>query len=286
MKITTVIENSLGKNKNLNNEHGLSFFIETENCNILFDTGKSGDFVFNAERLGVDLNSTDYLLLSHAHYDHCGGVRKFLESFNVRPEFYVSENFFSNGDKYHYSDGNQNLDFASEPGYRYIGTNFDEEYLKEKGMKINFINNGMTKLNDKVYVFTNFERTNDIEKANPNMKVKEGDSYKVDSFNDEIVMAFDTKKGLVVLLGCSHPGILNIIDTIAKRTGKSIYAVLGGTHLVEADEDRINKTIEHLNKMNIKLIGVSHCTGDKAVSMFKEKCDDFFVNCTGTVLEI
>lgn len=287
MKITTIIENSLKDNKELKNEHGLSFFIETSACNILFDTGKSGDFVDNAKDLGIDLNKVDYLVLSHAHYDHCGGVKRFLDTFNIQPEFYVSENFFKNRDKYHYSDGSQKVDFASNgPGYKYIGIDFDEEFIRNKKLNINYVDSDMVKLSDKVYIFTNFERTYDFETLNPNMQIKKGDKYIVDTFEDEVTIAIDTEKGLLILLGCSHPGILNIVDTISKRAGKKIYGVMGGTHLVEADEERINKTIKRLKEMNIEIIGVSHCTGEKAVKIFKEKCDNFFENCTGTVLEI
>lgn len=285
MKITTLMENSLQKDKELYKEHGISFFIETENENILFDTGKTGKFVDNAKKLNIDLNKTNYLVLSHSHYDHCGGVKNFLDNFNVSPELYVSKKFFTNSNKYYYSDGSKKLDFAQEVGYNYIGIDFDEKYIKDKNVKINLINEDITKLNDKVYIFGNFEKLNDFETRNLNMKIKKEEEYIVDTFEEEVVMGFDTEKGLVILLGCSHPGILNIIDTIVKRTGKKIYAVLGGTHLVEANEKRINKTIEHLEKLDIKVIGVSHCTGEKAIEMFKEKCEDFFIDSTGTVVE-
>ncbi|MCT4618760.1 MAG: MBL fold metallo-hydrolase [Marinisporobacter sp.] len=277
MKITTIIENSLGDQKELYNEHGLSFFIETPDGNILFDTGKTGAFIENAKALGINLKKIDFLMLSHAHYDHCGGVKKFLNEFDVRPAFYVSEIFFANSEKYRCLDENK---------YKYIGIDFDENFIKEKKLNIHYVNEDMIKLNEKVYVFTNFEKTHDFEKLNPNMKFRKGEKYLLDHFDDEISLAVDTEKGLIVILGCSHPGVLNIIDTISKRTGKPIYGIIGGTHLIEADEERINKTIEKIKEKNIKMIGVSHCTGEKAIQSFKEKCDDFFVNCTGTILEL
>lgn len=287
MKITTIIENSLGDKDELYNEHGLSFFIETPKRNILFDTGKTGSFIENAKALQVDLKKVDYLLLSHAHYDHCGGVRRFLDTFNVHPKMYVGEKFFVNSDKYHYSDGKQKLDFTSGSSeYRYIGIDFDESFIKNKKIDIEYVNNDMLEISEDVYVFTNFEKKYDFEISNPNMKVKRGEEYIIDPFDDEIVLAVNTKKGLLILLGCSHPGILNIVDAIAKRTGKKIYGVIGGTHLVEANEQRINKTIEYLKKMNVEIIGVSHCTGEKATKMFEQKCENFFINCTGTILEV
>ena len=144
----------------------------------------------------------------------------------------------------------------------------------------------MINITDNIYVFSNFEKTYNFETLNPNMIIKEDENYVIDSFKDEIVLGIDTEKGLLILLGCSHPGILNIVSTIAKRTDKKIYGILGGTHLIEADEIRINKTIDVLKDLDIKLIGVSHCTGDKAIEMFRNNCDNFFVNSTGTILNL
>ncbi len=69
-------------------------FIEGSNCNVLFDTGKTGDFIENAKKLNIDLTNTDILVLSHAHYDHCGGVKTLLETYNIKPKLVVSNNFF------------------------------------------------------------------------------------------------------------------------------------------------------------------------------------------------
>ncbi|MCD3244643.1 MBL fold metallo-hydrolase [Clostridium botulinum C] len=287
MKITTIIENSLGDKKELYNEHGISFFIETNNGNILFDTGQSGDFIENANNLNIDLSKTDYLVLSHAHYDHCGGVKRFLDSFNVKSKFYVSNKFFFNSNKYHYLYERINSDFhCNKVRYKYIGIDFDESFIKEKKLDINYVKDDMIELIDNIKIFTNFERRYDFEKRNPNMMIKRGEEYIVDTFEDEIVLSIETEKGLLILLGCSHPGILNIIYSIMKRTRKNIYGILGGTHLVEADNNRIEKTIQVLKEMNIKLLGVSHCTGKKAVEAFKNQCDNFFVNSTGTIIEL
>lgn len=287
MKITTLIENSIGHNKNLFNEHGLSIFIESDDCNILFDTGKTGNFVQNARDLNVNLLKTNCLVLSHAHYDHCGGVKKYINDFNTKPLLCISEHFFNNMNKYRHCQRSENLDFSSDTKeYKYIGIDFDEQYIKNKNLHIKYINEGMTKLSSRICIFTNFERNNKFEKLNPNMMIKRDNNYVVDTFKDEIVLTIDTSKGLLVLLGCSHPGVMNILNTIIKRTDKKIYGVLGGTHLIEADTNRINETINYFKDLNIKLIGVSHCTGEKAVDLLKQSCDNFFINCTGTILEI
>src|SRR3712207_1580626 len=182
MKITTIIENSLGENKSLLNEHGLSFFIENNGKNILFDTGKSGNFVENAEKLNIDLNKTNYLVLSHAHYDHCGGVRTFLDNFTSKPELFISNNFFKNSNKYHHSDGNQKLDFTSDNNeYNYIGINFDETFIKNKNLNINYVSKDMVNITDNIYVFSNFEKTYNFETLNSNMIIKEDENYVIDS---------------------------------------------------------------------------------------------------------
>ena len=92
-----------------------------------------------------------------------------------------------------------------------------------------------------------------------------------DLFEDEISLVIKTEKGLIVIVGCSHPGILNILCHIEKRFNEPIYAVLGGTHLVEADEQRTNETVDKLLEMGIKFIGLSHCSGDGVQDNMKEK---------------
>lgn len=286
MKITTLIENTEDENENLKYEHGLSMFIQMDNCNILFDTGKSGDFIENAEKLNVDLKNTDFLVLSHAHYDHCGGVKRLLETYDIKPKLIISEHFFEKSNKYHYSDGKLKSDFSNEVGYKYIGIDFDEQYIKSKNVPINFVKDDLLKINDNAFVFSNFNRYYSFEKINENMKIKINDKYEIDNFEDEIALCLKTEKGLIVILGCAHPGFLNMINTISGKTGEKVIGVIGGTHLIEADDERIEESIKYLNTSDINILGLSHCTGEKAVKMFNEECKGSFINRTGTVLDI
>lgn len=286
MKLTTLIENVQDDNKELKAEHGLAMFIETKDCNVLFDTGKTGDFIDNAHKLNIDLKNIDILVLSHAHYDHCGGVKRLLEDYDIKPKLIVSEHFFEKSNRYYYSDGTLKSDFSRCIGYNDVGINFHETYIRDKGITIDFVKNNVLKISDELFAVSNFNKKYDIEKTNENMKVKVGDKYIVDQFEDELALGVKTSKGIVILLGCSHPGFLNMISTIEETFNEKIYAIIGGSHLVEADDSRIKKSIEYLNKLNIEMIGLSHCTGEKAVKEISENCSGFFYNKTGTIKEI
>lgn len=284
MKLTTLIENTEDEKKLLKCEHGLSMFIETDECNILFDTGKSGDFIDNAENLNIDLRSIDVIVLSHAHYDHCDGVKRLLATYNITPRVILSEHFFEKANRYHYSHGNLKSDLSKENDYKYVGINFDKQYLESKNISIDFVHNNILKICNNVFVFTNFNKYYDFEKSNKNMVVKINDGYEIDTFDDEISLGLKTKNGIVVLLGCAHPGFLNIVKTIQERTNEKIAGIIGGTHLKEADSDRIGKSIECINNFNIELLGLSHCTGENVVKIIHENCKNSFINRTGTTL--
>jgi len=109
----------------------------------------------------------------------------------------------------------------------------------------------------------------------------------IENNTDGIALVLKHEKGLIVILGCSHVRVVNILETIIKRTGMNIYCVIGGSHLIEADELRINKTIKFLKENNISILRLSHCTEDNAVRdleySFGEK---FMYNNTGNVIEI
>lgn len=275
MKITTLIENRENKDSQLKFEHGLSLYIEVCDEKILFDTGQTGDFVDNAAFLGKDLDKLDYCIISHGHYDHSGGLKRFLATTKKAPKLLVGEEFFRKKYKLVGED------------YKEDGNLFSEEDLLNLQVDIQKITEDITYLSDELMVFKNFLSKVSYEEKNNYFFLKGGENYFIDEFVDEIALGIKTSKGLVVIVGCSHVGVVNILQTIQERTKLPIYAVIGGTHLIRANEERIRKTIQAFQDMDIQLVAVSHCTGDVAVEMIQEKMPQQFVyNNTGNIIEI
>ena len=275
IKITTLIENSLGQNHDLQNEHGLSFFIEIDGPNrqkILFDTGQSSKFISNAEKLDIDLSKTQKVVLSHSHYDHTGGLMSLVKTQKTSFDLYVGSGFFAPK----YADDNGK--------WKFIGSNFDYEELKDKTINVQQLSNDMTILAPGVFAITNFPKTNSFEKASPRFFIHNGIEYERDYFKDEVTLVLESKAGLVVLLGCSHPGIVNILEAVQTRLNKPLYCVVGGTHLVGASEERLDESLKYLRNLKLPMLGLSHCTGDEALGRIQKEFPNSFLNNTGTIL--
>ena len=103
---------------------------------------------------------------------------------------------------------------------------------------------------------------------------------------EEQVLVLDTPKGLVLLTGCAHSGVVNICETAKKRLGKNIYGIIGGLHLAEADSERIEKTAAYFRESGIQLIGACHCTGQRAAACLAAACSGFLELTSGKIVEI
>ncbi len=276
LQITTLIENNPDEKGELLYEHGLSLYIEMDGTKILFDTGQSGNFMENARSLNINLNNLDYVIISHGHYDHSGGVKKLVGKIKNLPPFVVGEEFFK--PKYKTVD---------EAKFQYIGNSFDENFILQNQIPLRKIRESMVYLTEHIIVFHHFTKYTDYEKKNSRFYIKENSDYRSDDFDDEISLGIITKKGLAVIAGCSHVGIINILKTISERTNIPIYAVIGGTHLIEADRIRMFKTIDALKEMNIQLTAVSHCTGEEGIRLIRQELKEkFLYNNTGNRIEI
>lgn len=273
LQVTTLVENTQGEHLALLNEHGISFCIEKDGHKLLFDTGQSDAFLYNADQMKIDLTDLEYVVLSHGHYDHSGGLIHLMEmtsSFNL----VLGKGFFI--EKFAYRNNS----------YEFLGNNFNEDFLTDNDINYRFVEDDVTELVPGVYVITNFPRKHENEVINPRFKILKDGKFEQDLFKDEVLVTIDTPKGLVVILGCSHPGMRNMLDAVKSLLNKPIYAVLGGTHLVEAQGEMFDMSIDYLNNEGIEVVGVSHCTGQQAMKALSSSNDRYFHNRTGSSLYV
>ena len=272
--VTTLCENNIGPgSKNLIGEHGLAFYVETDRVRILFDTGQNLALANNAEVLGIELSRIDTVVLSHGHYDHSSGLKSLLAC-NTKFTLHAHPAVF--GAKFR----------VSGDDYKYIGQPLEKKELEQKGIKIQLDR-------DPVAIAPGISSTgeialeNDFEVVESNFYLKKNEEYTADTLVDDRALILDTKKGIVVLLGCSHRGVINTLNHVTQITGcERIHAILGGLHLGKASNEKLEKIIDHLHAFGLEKIGVGHCTGPKAfLALANEFNDRVFLNTVGNVME-
>jgi 7,8-dihydropterin-6-yl-methyl-4-(beta-D-ribofuranosyl)aminobenzene 5'-phosphate synthase len=246
VKITVLNDNTAGRNCLA--EHGLSFYIETP-APYLFDTGFSEIFLENARRLKVDIKKVENVVLSHGHDDHSGGLR-YLKSKTLvgHPDLFMKRYRKSN--------------------HTPLGILFDaEEAVVNYQYKLK-LSKIAVQLDQRSWFLGEIPRVTPFESKTTAFVDQEG---KDDFVNDDSGMAILTSKGLVVISGCAHAGIGNMILHARNITGvDKIYAIIGGFHLV-ADDELTRQTIQFLKNMKVEKVMPSHCTQFPAlVSLYKE----------------
>lgn len=244
MKVSILTENRTSKRGFLA-EHGLSVFIEYNGTRILFDTGQTDVYLRNAAKLGIDLRTTDLIVMSHGHYDHCGGYAFFPET-DKHPTAYIRENAFDR--KFIKDTG----------GYREICIPWDYESRKSSIT----LTGAKTRIRDDIYLLSDVPQTAAFEKLSDKLAVESGGKMITDPMSDEQLLVIDTAEGLVVFIGCAHPGIANCLNhVIAQFPDRKIRTVLAGMHLGSIDDVRFVKTVSFLKKLDIGLLIPLHCTG-------------------------
>lgn len=266
MKIITLIEN-LVTAPELTAEHGLSLYIDTGTKKLLFDTGQSGLFIQNAEKLGIDISEIDSLILSHGHYDHTGGLYPFLDK-NKKAKVFAKKEIFT--PKYNGKT-------------RFIGTLPDKEKLADRLVFVETI----TEIAPDVFIMPTIELHHEIDTNFTRLYKKEGNSFSDDTFDDELFLVIRQNQHINIITACSHCGITNICTTAADYFKLPIHLILGGFHMKDCGIGQYVHITHYLQKMQPKLIGACHCTGiEKFASMFNDFECKVFYNATGNTIDI
>ena len=275
LRITTLSENT-GTTGKILAEWGLSILIETDEVNILLDTGKSISATYNADTLGVDLGKIDKIVLSHSHYDHTGGLREVLRRIGKEVEIIAHPDIWAA--KYARRQGQKD---------RYNGIPFQRQELESLGAIFN-LTAKPTKITDNIMTTGEVPMVTDFEEMEPIFFVKENSGWQPDKLLDDQAIIINTEPGLVVILGCAHHGIINTLYHAQQLTGvKQIHTVVGGCHLISASEERIWLTIAALRELGVQRLGLCHCTGlPAAVIIAHEFGDKFFFNNAGTRINL
>jgi len=272
--VTTLVENAVAQSgQGLLAEHGLSFYIQVGDRRILFDTGQNLAIANNARVLGIELNQIDTVVLSHGHYDHSGGLQSILAS-NKDFTLYGHPDVFS--PKVKKTNGH----------YKYIGIPVEKNDIVNCGISLQ-LSRDPVEIAPGVMTSGEIAPENDFEDAEPMFFLQKKDQVTPDFLADDQALILDTDKGLVVLLGCSHRGVINTLTHVARLKGSNnIHAVLGGLHLGKASDAKLAKIIEHLWGFDPAMIGVGHCTGPQAfLALANEFKDRVFLNTVGNVIE-
>ncbi len=262
-KLTVLIDNT-ASNEALEAEHGLSIWLTRNDTNILFDTGQSGAFIRNADKLGIDLNKAAAVVFSHGHYDHTGGFQylpRLDAHIYLHPEAFIK--------RYSCHIGMFAKDVSMPEGSRQA----IEEYMRlgkcVYTAKPVCIQKGISASGQ-------IPRVNEFEDTGGNF-YKDKKKASVDAIWDDQMIWIDSPKGLVIVSGCAHSGIVNVLDYTAKTTGKKIWAVIGGLHLRASSRQRMQQTFEAFKHHKIEVIAPMHCTGAKQIQAIKRAFPNEFI---------
>jgi 7,8-dihydropterin-6-yl-methyl-4-(beta-D-ribofuranosyl)aminobenzene 5'-phosphate synthase len=283
LKITVLTEDSVLYESHYLGQHGVSFLLEgakgSDVMRILVDVGQNSQALLNNMKLmNISPSIIDAVVLTHCHYDHTQGIARMLKEIGRRDiQVIAHRDIFR-------------LNFVTEPYLRHVGImpgDSREEIEKAGGSLL--LSKGSVKLMSGITTTGEVKRQTDFEQVGIALKTLEGGEVVDDQMLDDIsVVANVSGKGLVIVTGCSHAGIVNIAKHAIELTGcEKIEGIIGGLHLIDAPDVRIKRTVEGLSKLNPEWICAGHCTGFKAqVELYLAFRERFSPLQTGMQFEI
>ena len=271
VKITMLVENTvaIGNSRELIGEHGLAFLIETDGRRVLFDTGQYLALQNNVRVLGSDLATIDTVVLSHGHYDHTGGLKHLLAhhskfSLYAHPDVFARKLIRRKGQ------------------YRKAGIPVSQEDLVAKGVSL-YLNSGPVEIAPDMITTGEIPLQTHFEAVAEGFYVEKDGREIPDTLADDQALILKTGKGLVVVLGCSHRGIINTLNHVSQITGrKRIHAILGGLHLAKTTGEKLEIIMQYLQRFNIAKFVLGHCTGRHAIqALYARFKDSVSLNTVG-----
>ena len=276
--LTMLCENSVIPCPGLLGEHGLSVLIETPDSTFLFDTGQGFTLMQNAKVLKKDLKKVSKIFLSHGHFDHTGGLAAVIHEVG-KMDVYAHPDIFTERFAVTRVEGKDNI--------RSVGIPEEKDALCAMGAVFHF-NTDLSEVDTDMFLTGEVLRETSFEQEDKRLVVIKNDERVQDPFKDDQSLVIKTEKGLAVVLGCAHSGMINMLNHIQQKFPREkIHMVIGGTHMGFLNPSQAEMTIEALKVFKIDKIGVSHCTGLNAAAMLKQAFGDkFFFASAGTVVKL
>jgi 7,8-dihydropterin-6-yl-methyl-4-(beta-D-ribofuranosyl)aminobenzene 5'-phosphate synthase len=275
MRVICVVDDAVQRSSPFWGEHGLAFLIETEDKRLLFDTGQSGTVLMhNLELLNLDPATLDAVAISHAHYDHTGGLPVLLEHLRPSTRLYASPDLFR--ERFSRREGKPNS----------VGLTLSKEELATR--LVLKLSGKPQEIISGVWTTGEICERHEPEGSSDYHLMREGDLIVTDAYRDDMALILQTGDQLVVLCGCCHAGLLNTLAHVKRVFERAIAAIAGGLHLTSTTDDDLRHVGEVLSLLPaLQRVYPNHCTGEAAFFALRQILGPSVVQpCpVGTVLE-